>query len=169
VGPPVFKTGEGSERPLAGSIPVRLRRYIPYPLLMEIALIAIAVVGLVFAGVALNRASPSVITERVVGHPDTFELWNRGPGIAVVVHADVVSPGFPQGIAIDDAQKAMPGLSVDHRISRDQSPWAKGAKLEPLLRFEIRLPSATTLRIVYRAEGFLGTMATTKVLVEGGH
>jgi hypothetical protein len=25
VGPPVFKTGEGSDRPLAGSIPVRLR------------------------------------------------------------------------------------------------------------------------------------------------
>jgi len=25
VGPPVFKTGEGSKRPLAGSIPVRLR------------------------------------------------------------------------------------------------------------------------------------------------
>jgi hypothetical protein len=26
VGPPVFKTGEGSDRPLAGSIPVRLRQ-----------------------------------------------------------------------------------------------------------------------------------------------
>ena len=26
VGPPVFKTGEGSKRPLAGSIPVRLRQ-----------------------------------------------------------------------------------------------------------------------------------------------
>jgi len=29
VGPPVFKTGEGSKRPLAGSIPVRLRHHLP--------------------------------------------------------------------------------------------------------------------------------------------
>ena len=29
VGPPVFKTGEGSDRPLAGSIPVRLRQFPP--------------------------------------------------------------------------------------------------------------------------------------------
>ena len=30
VGPPVFKTGEGSDRPLAGSIPVRLRYHPPH-------------------------------------------------------------------------------------------------------------------------------------------
>lgn len=136
---------------------------------MEIALIAIAVIGLVYAGVTINGASPSVIAERVPGHPDTFELLNQGPGVAVIVHADVVSPAFPQGVDIDEAQAVIPGLSVDRRISRDQDPWARGSRLEPMKRFEVRLPSATTLRIVYRADGMLGSMATAKVLVEGGH
>jgi hypothetical protein len=136
---------------------------------MEVAIIAFSVVGLVFAGIALNQAKPSVMAERVPGHPDTFELWNEGPGAAVIIHADVVSPGFPQGVSIEDARAAIPGLSVDERIRRDRSPWAKGSTLDPLRRFEIRLPSATTLRIAYRAEGVLGSMATSTVLVEGGH
>ena len=132
-------------------------------------MIALSVVGLVFAGIALNQAKPNVMAERVPGHPDTFELWNEGPGAAVIIHADVVSPGFPQGVSIEDARAAIPGLSVDERIRRDRSPWAKGSTLDPLRRFEIRLPSATTLRIAYRAEGVLGSMATSTVLVEGGH
>jgi hypothetical protein len=110
-----------------------------------------------------------VIAERVPGHPDTFELLNQGPGVAVIVHADVLSPAFPQGVDIDEAQAVIPGLSVDGRISRDQDPWARGSRLEPMKRFEVRLPSATTLRIVYRADGIMGSMATAKVLVEGGH
>lgn len=136
---------------------------------MEVAIIALAVVGLVFAGIALNQAKPNVMAERVPGHPDIFELWNDGPGTAVIIHADVMSPGFPQGVSIEDARAAIPGLSVDERIRRDRSPWAKGSTLDPLRRFEIRLPSATTLRIAYRAEGVLGSMATSTVLVEGGH
>jgi hypothetical protein len=136
---------------------------------MEIAIIALGVFGLVFAGVALNRAKPNVIAERVPGHPDTFELWNEGPGMALIVHADVVTPIFPQGTSIDDARAAVPGLWVDERIVRDADPWAKGAALEPLRRFEVRLPAATNLRIVYRAEGALGTMATATLVVEGGH
>jgi hypothetical protein len=136
---------------------------------MEIAIIALGVFGLVFAGIALNRAKPNVIAERVPGHPDTFELWNEGPGMALIVHADVVTPIFPQGTSIDDARAAVPGLWVDERIVRDADPWAKGAALEPLRRFEVRLPAATNLRIVYRAEGALGTMATATLVVEGGH
>lgn len=136
---------------------------------MEIAIIALAAIGVVFAGVALNRAKPKVRAERVPGHPDTFELWNEGPGSAVIVHADVLSPSFPRGASIDDARSAIPGLWVDERIIRDHGPWAKGAALEPLRRFEIRLPAATSLRIVYRADGALGTVATATMLVEGGH
>jgi hypothetical protein len=136
---------------------------------MEVAIIALCAVGLVFAAIALNQAKPNVMAERVPGHPDIFELWNEGPGAAVIIHADVVSPGFPQGVSIEDARAAIPGLSVDERIRRDRSPWAKGSTLDPLRRFEIRLPSATTLRIAYRAEGVLGSMATSAVLVEGGH
>ena len=185
VGPPVFKTGEGSERPLAGSIPVRLRHHLSHPTKvdrtidgnrtrrsispMEIAIIALAAVGVVFAGIALNQAKPKVRAERVPGHPDIFELWNEGPGSAVIVHADVLSPGFPRGASISDAVSAIPGLWVDERIVRDHGPWAKGAALEPLRRFEIRLPAATSLRIVYRADGALGTIATAKMLVDGGH
>ncbi len=136
---------------------------------MEVAIIALAVVGLVFAGIAVNQAKPNVIAQRVPGHPDIFELWNEGPGTAIIIHADVMSPGFPQGVSIEDARAAIPGLSVDERIRRDASPWAKGSTLDPLRRFEIHLPSATTLRIAYRAEGVLGSMATSTVLVEGGH
>jgi hypothetical protein len=136
---------------------------------MEIAIIALAVVGFVFAGVVKNRAKPTVTVERVPGHPDTFELWNEGPGAAVIVHADVVSPGFPEGLSIDGARAAIPGVWVDERITRDHDQWAKGAALVPLRRFEIRLPAATTLRIVYRAEGALGSIATATVVVEGGH
>jgi len=136
---------------------------------MEIAIIALAAVGVVFAGIALNQAKPKVRAERVPGHPDIFELWNEGPGSAVIVHADVLSPGFPRGASISDAQSAIPGLWVDERIVRDHGPWAKGASLEPLRRFEIRLPAATSLRIVYRADGALGTVATATMLVEGGH
>ena len=136
---------------------------------MEIAIIALAAIGIVFAGIVLNQAKPKVRAERVAGHPDTFELWNEGPGKAVIVHADVLSPGFPRGTSIDDAVTAIPGLWVDERIVRDHGPWAKGAALEPLRRFEIRLPAATSLRIVYRADGALGTVATATMLVEGGH
>ncbi len=64
---------------------------------MEIAIIALAAVGVVFVGIALNQAKPKVRAERVPGHPDTFELWNEGPGGAVIVHADVLSPGFSPG------------------------------------------------------------------------
>ena len=72
-----------------------------------------------FAGVALNRAKPNVRAERVPGHPDTFDLWNEGPGCAVIVHADVSFPSFPRGASIDDARSAIPGLWVDERIVRD--------------------------------------------------
>jgi hypothetical protein len=41
--------------------------------------------------------------------------------------------------------------------------------MEPLKRFEVRVPSATSLRIVYRGEGMLGSMATATMLVEGSH
>jgi hypothetical protein len=136
---------------------------------MDIAIIVLAAVGVVFAGVALNRAKPNVRAERVPGHPDTFELWNEGPGGAVIVHADVLSPSFPRGASIDDARLAIPGLWVDERILKDHGPWAKGAALEPLRRFEIRLPAATSLRIIYRADGALGTVAAATMTVEGSH
>ncbi|MGH8916617.1 MAG: hypothetical protein ACRDZM_19155 [Acidimicrobiia bacterium] len=136
---------------------------------MEIAIIGLGVLALIFAGLTLNRARPKVTVERVPGHPDTFELWNEGPGTAVIIHADVVSPGFPQGVSIDDASAAIPGLAVDDRIRRDMSQWAKGSTLDPFRRFEVRLPSATTLRIAYRADGLLGSLATSTVVVEGGH
>lgn len=136
---------------------------------MEIALIVLGVVGLTFAGIALNRARPNVVAERVPGHPDTFELWNKGPGTALIVHADVITPGFPQGTSIQDARMAVPGIWVDERIVKDTDRWAKGAALDPLRRFEVRLPAATNLRIVYRGEGALGTMATATLIVEGGH
>ena len=136
---------------------------------MDIAIIVLGAVGVVFAAVALNRAKPNVRAERVPGHPDTFELWNEGPGGAVIVHADVFSPSFPRGASIDDARLAIPGLWVDDRILRDHRPWAKGAALEPLRRFEIRLPAATSLRIVYRADGALGPVATATMTVEGSH
>jgi hypothetical protein len=136
---------------------------------MEIAIIALGVLGLAFAGITMRRAIPNVVAERVPAHPDTFELWNEGPGTAVIIHADVVSPNHPEGIPIDDAQLALPGLSVDSRIVRESGPWAKGAALDPLRRFEVRLPSATTLRIVYRPQGWLGSMATDTVVIEGRH
>jgi len=136
---------------------------------MEIAIIALGVVGLLFAGIALRQAKPSVNAERVPGHPDTFELWNEGPGVAVIVHADVLSPSFPQGASIDDARDVIPGLAVDERIKRDGSPWAPGSTIEPMKRFEVRLPSATSLRVVYRGEGILGSMATATMVVKGGH
>lgn len=136
---------------------------------MDIAIIVLAAVGVVFAGIALNRAKPNVRAERVPGHPDTFELWNEGPGGAVIVHADVLSPSLPRGASIDDARLAIPGLWVDERILRDHGPRAKGATLEPLRRFEIRLPAATSLRIIYRADGALGTVATATMTVEGSH
>jgi len=136
---------------------------------MEIAIIALGVVGLVFAGLVLKRARPNVVAERVPGHPDTFEVWNEGPGTAVIIHADVVTPGSPQGTTIEEARASLPGLWVDERIVRDTDPWAKGARLDPLRRFEVRLPAATNLRIVYRAEGTLGTMATATLVVEGAH
>ena len=136
---------------------------------MDIAIIALGAVGLVFAGIALNRAKPNLTAERVAGHPDTFELWNQGPGKAVIVHADVTSAGFPNGATIDEARTSIPGLWVDDRIVREGRPWAKGAALDPLRRFEIRLPAATSLRIVYRAEGVFGSVATATLVVEGGH
>jgi hypothetical protein len=136
---------------------------------MEIAMIALGLLGLAFAGITMRKAKPNVVAERVPAHPDTFELWNEGPGTAVIIHADVVAPNHPEGIPIDDAQLALPGLSVDSRIGRDSSPWAKGSPLEPLRRFEVRLPSATTLRIVYRAQGWLGSMATDTVVIKGRH
>lgn len=136
---------------------------------MEIAVIALAAIGLVFAAVALNQAKPKVTAERVPGHPDTFELWNEGPGAAIIVHADVVSARFPRGASLDEARSAIPGLWVDERIVRESGPSARGAALEPLRRFEIRLPAATALRITYRAEGVLGSVATGSLVVEGGH
>jgi hypothetical protein len=136
---------------------------------MEIALIALGAVGLVYAGVALNRARPNVVAERVPGHPDTFEVWNEGPGKAVIVHADVVAAGFPHGASIIEARTVIPGLWVDERIVGDRGPWAKGATLVPLRRFEVRLPAATTLRIMYRADGALGSVATATLVVEGSH
>ncbi len=136
---------------------------------MEIAIIALGVVGLVFTGIVIRQGKPSLLAERVPGHPDTFELWNEGPGKAIIVHADVIAPRFPDGTSIDDASENISGLSVDHRLSRDGSPWAKGAELEPLRRFEVMLPSATSLRIVYRGEGLLGSMATDTAIVHGGH
>jgi hypothetical protein len=80
-----------------------------------------------------------------------------------------VVPELPAGASIDDARSAIPGLWVDDRIVRDHGPLAKGATLEPLRRFEIRLPAATSLRVVYRADGALGTIATATMLVKGGH
>jgi hypothetical protein len=136
---------------------------------MEIALIALGAVGLVYAGVALNRARPNVVAERVPGHPDTFELWNEGPGKAVIVHADVITSGFPHGASIIEARTVVPGLWVDERIVGDRAPWAKGTTLVPLRRFEVRLPAATTLRIMYRADGALGSVATATLVVEGRH
>jgi hypothetical protein len=132
---------------------------------MEIAIIALGVSGLAFAGIALNRARPKVIVERIPGHPDAFELWKEGPGKALIVRADVVTPTFSRGTPIEEAQAAVPGLSVDEQIVRDTNPWAKGAALEPLRRFEVRLPAATNLRIVYRADGALGTMARATLMV----
>lgn len=89
---------------------------------MEIAIIALAAIGIVFGGVALNGAKPNVRVERVPGRPDTFELRNEGPGSAVIVHADVLSPRFPRGASIDDARSAIPGLWVDDRIVGDHGP-----------------------------------------------
>jgi hypothetical protein len=136
---------------------------------MEIAIIALGAAGIVFAGIALNQAKPKMVAERVPGHPDTFELWNEGPGPAVIVRADVVSYRFPRGASITDARSAIPGLWVDDRLLRDREPWARGASLEPLRRFELRVPSATSLRITYRAQGALGSIATDTMVVEGGH
>ena len=141
---------------------------IAFPL-MEIAIIALGVAGIVFAGIALNQARPKMVAERVPGHPDTFELWNEGPGSAVIVRADVVSYRFPHGTPISDARSAIPGLSFDERLLRDREPWARGATLDPLRRFELRLPSATSLRITYRAQGALGSITTDTMVVEGGH
>ncbi len=141
---------------------------IAFPL-MEIAIIALGAAGIVFAGIALNRARPKMVAERVPGHPDTFELWNEGPGSAVIVRADVVSYRFPHGTPISEARSAIPGLSFDERLLRDREPWAQGATLDPLRRFELRLPSATSLRITYRAQGALGSIATDTMVVEGGH
>jgi hypothetical protein len=136
---------------------------------MEIAIITLGVVGLVFTGIVIRQGKPSLLAERVPGHPDTFELWNEGPGKAIIVHADVIAPRFPEGTSIDDATDVISGLSVDGRLTRVASPWAKGAELEPLRRFEVMLPSATSLRIVYRGEGLLGSMATDTTIVQGGH
>jgi hypothetical protein len=136
---------------------------------MEIAIIALGAAGLVFAGIALNQAKPRMVAERVPGHPDTFELWNEGPGRAVIVRADVVSYRFPKGATISDARSAIPGLFVDDRLLRDRDAWARGAPLDPLRRFELRLPTATSLRITYRAQGALGSIATDTMVVEGGH
>jgi hypothetical protein len=136
---------------------------------MEIAIIALGVVGLLFAAIVIRQGKPTVLAERVPGHPDTFELWNEGPGTAIIVHADVVAPSFPDGTSIDDATEAISGLAVDARLRRDRDQWAKGASLEPLRRFEVMLPSATSLRIVYRGEGFLGSLATDTTIVQGGH
>jgi hypothetical protein len=136
---------------------------------MEIAIIALGVAGIVFTGVVLNQAKPKMVAERVPGHPDTFELWNEGPGRAVIVRADVVSYRFPKGAPISEASAAIPGLSVDDRLTRDSEPWARGMALEPLRRFELRLPTATSLRITYRAQGALGSIATDTMVVEGGH
>jgi hypothetical protein len=136
---------------------------------MEIAIIALGAAGIVFAGIALNQARPKVLVERVPGHPDTFELWNEGPGRAVIVRADVVSYRFPRGTAISDARDSIPGLWVDERLTRDRGPWARGASLEPLRRFELRVPSSTSVRITYRAEGALGSIATDTAVVEGSH
>ena len=135
---------------------------------MDIAIIVLAAVGVVFAGVALNRAKPNAPSASQV-IPTLSELWNEGPGGAVIVHADVLSPSFPRGASIDDARLAIPGLWVDERILRHHGPWAKGAEVEPLRRFEIRLPAATSLRIVYQANGALGTVATATMTVEGSH
>ncbi|HEY7468736.1 MAG TPA: hypothetical protein VIC07_04300 [Acidimicrobiia bacterium] len=136
---------------------------------MEIAIIALGVVGLVFTGIALKQAKPTVTAERVAGHPDTFELWNEGPGTAVLVHADVITPSFPQGKPIDDARENVPGLALDERIRIDDTLWGRGSTLEPLRRFEVRIPSATSLRIVYRGEGVLGSLATATMTLEGSH
>jgi hypothetical protein len=136
---------------------------------MEIAIIALGAAGIVFAGIALNQAKPKVLVERVPGHPDTFELWNEGPGRAVIVRADVVSYRFPRGAALSDARDAIPGLWVDERLTRDRGPWARGASLDPLRRFELRVPSATSVRITYRAEGAFGSIATDTTVVEGSH
>jgi hypothetical protein len=136
---------------------------------MEIAIIALGAAGIVFAGIALNQAKPKMVAERVAGHPDTFELWNEGPGRAVIVRADVVSYRFPRGAPITDAREAIPGLWVDERLTRDRDPWARGAQLDPLRRFELRIPSATSVRITYRAEGPLGSIATDTMVVEGSH
>jgi hypothetical protein len=74
---------------------------------------------------------------------------------------------LPRGTPIEEAQAAVPGLWVDERIVRDTDPWAKGAALDPLRRFEVRLPAATHLWIVYRADGALGTMASATLVVGG--
>jgi hypothetical protein len=136
---------------------------------MEIAIIALGAAGIVFAGLALNRAKPRIVAERVPGHPDTFELWNEGPGPAVIVRADVVAYRYPRGASIVDATRAIPGLWVDERLLRGREPWARGASLDPLRRFELRVPSSTSLRITYRAQGALGSIATDTVVVEGSH
>lgn len=136
---------------------------------MEIAIIALGAIGLVFAGIALKRARPNLVAERVPGHPDTFELRNEGPGTAVVVHADVVSAANPQGASIAEAGDIIPGVWIDERIRSAGDDWGKGSILTPLRQFEVRLPAATRLRLVYRAEGLLGSIATATLVVEGSH
>lgn len=136
---------------------------------MDFAIIALGVIGLIFAAVALNRARPNLVAERVPGHPDTFELWNEGPGTAVIVHADVVSAVSPHGTSVADAMESIPGVWIDERITRDGGAWGKGVALPPLRRYEIRLPAATSLRVVHRAEGALGSVATATLVVEGSH
>jgi hypothetical protein len=36
-------------------------------------------------------------------------------------------------------------------------------------RFELRVPSSTSVRITYRADGALGSIATDTTVVEGSH
>jgi hypothetical protein len=127
---------------------------------MEVASLILSVLALIIAAVAMWRAAPPVLYRRV-SFPDSFEVWNTGPGVVEVTKAEAISPGV-------GTSGWMPAQTFPVGIELDERLWGDRPTLQPQERYLIEVGVNTSLRLRYRRSGFLGWLMPATVTIHGG-
>ena len=124
--------------------------------------VVLGLVSLVMAWVALARAAPAIHWEQ--SGPDTFRLWNEGPGAVMIRRAFINSPDTSNGPVI--GHDSLSEFRTEGLFGYTD-PHGKGSTLQPMVRYEVHVGVNTSLQISYRAVGFLGFMSPATIGIAG--
>lgn len=129
-------------------------------LALTIAGVILGLVALALAWAALIRAVPAIQVQPT-GNADEFQLINVGPGSIVLRRASVFSP------SMSDVPAAGLLESEPEGLFGWKNSFGQGWPLTPQHAYAIVVPTNHSLRIRYRAKGFLGFLSRAEIWVHG--